>query len=119
MRAGGNRRSAAETAAGGAALTYIWMIARAGRAQTSTLRRVDVCAIWERRPGPLARVPEQLRFRIASHRLLEFLGDAEGYLLARLDLDRFTGRGVASHASSAFAHLQDAKSVSNGCGSPS
>src|SRR5258708_35498597 len=64
----------------------------------------------------LVRPRAELRFRNALDRLLEFLGDAEGYLLARLDLDRFTGRGVASHASSAFAHLQDAKSVQTDAG---
>src|SRR6266550_8910030 len=65
-----------------------------------------------RKPGPLyATFQARLRLRIASDGLLEFLGDAESHFLARLDLDRFAGRGVASHASRALAHLQDAESV--------
>ena len=40
---------------------------------------------------------------------LEFLGRAEGDLLAGLDLDRFAGGGVAAHAGGALANLQDAE----------
>src|SRR6266550_7072578 len=70
-----------------------------------------------RKPGPLyATFQARLRLRIASDGLLEFLGDAERHFLARLDLDRFAGRGVASHASSALAHLQDAKPVQTDAG---
>src|SRR5262249_21361609 len=46
-----------------------------------------------------------------SDRLLQLLGGAERDLLARLDLDRLTGRGIAAHASGAAAHLQDTKAV--------
>src|ERR1700749_991268 len=42
---------------------------------------------------------------------LQFLSGAEGDLLARLDLDRFAGRGIAAHARGALAHLQDAGTV--------
>src|SRR6266446_2106838 len=40
---------------------------------------------------------------------LEFLGGAEGDLLAGLDLDRFAGGGVAAHAGGALADLKDAE----------
>src|ERR1700716_261000 len=40
---------------------------------------------------------------------LEFLGRAEGDLLAGLDLDRFAGGGVAAHAGGALANLEDAE----------
>src|SRR5271170_2074951 len=45
--------------------------------------------------------------RMISDRFLEFLGGPEGDLLARLDLDRLAGRGVAAHAGGALAHLKD------------
>src|SRR5262249_8556204 len=44
-----------------------------------------------------------------SDRFLQFLGGAERDLLARLDLNRFAGRRIASHARRALAHLQDAE----------
>ena len=44
------------------------------------------------------------------NRFLEIFGGAEGDLLARLDLDRLAGRGIAAHASSALANLQNAQS---------
>ena len=40
---------------------------------------------------------------------LEFLGRAEGNLLAGLDLNRFAGGGVAAHAGGALANLEDAE----------
>src|ERR1700675_750196 len=40
---------------------------------------------------------------------LEFLGRAEGDLLAGLDVDRFAGGGVAAHAGGALANLEDAE----------
>src|SRR3977135_3012362 len=40
---------------------------------------------------------------------LEILGDAEGDLLRRLDLDRLAGRRVAAHACRTVAHLKDAE----------
>ena len=40
---------------------------------------------------------------------LEFLGRAEGDLLAGLDVDRFAGGGIAAHAGGALADLQDAE----------
>src|SRR5882672_12394997 len=40
---------------------------------------------------------------------LEFLGRAEGNLLAGLDLDRLAGGGVAAHAGGALANLEDAE----------
>src|SRR3984893_6860991 len=44
-----------------------------------------------------------------SDRFLEFLGGAEGDLLAGLDLDRFAGGRIAAHARGALAYLQDAE----------
>src|ERR1700675_2816493 len=44
-----------------------------------------------------------------SDRFLEFLGGAEGDLLAGLDLDGFAGGRVAAHARGALADLQDAE----------
>src|SRR6266581_6544896 len=46
---------------------------------------------------------------ILSDGFLELLGCAESNLLAGLDVDRLAGGGVAAHAGSALAHLQDAK----------
>src|SRR5215813_10986545 len=40
---------------------------------------------------------------------LQFLGDAEGDLLARLDLDRLAGGRVAAHAGGALSHLENAE----------
>src|ERR1700675_4239904 len=40
---------------------------------------------------------------------LEFLGRAEGNLLAGFDVDRFAGGGVAAHAGGALADLEDAE----------
>ena len=40
---------------------------------------------------------------------LQFLGSAEGNLLARLDVDRFTGGRVAAHAGGALANLENAE----------
>ena len=42
---------------------------------------------------------------------LELLGGAEGNLLARLDLDRLAGRGIAAHARGALADHEDAEPV--------
>src|SRR5262245_25196830 len=42
---------------------------------------------------------------LPSDRFLQLLGDAERDLLARLDLDRLAGGGVAPHAGRALAHL--------------
>src|SRR5665213_569685 len=44
-----------------------------------------------------------------SDRHLQFLGGAEGDLLARLDLDRLAGRRIAAHAGGALAHLENAE----------
>src|SRR5205085_11558012 len=41
----------------------------------------------------------------------QFLRRAERDFLARLDLDRLAGRGIAAHACGALAHLQDAKAA--------
>src|ERR1700680_1383603 len=46
---------------------------------------------------------------VLSDGFLEFLGRAEGDLLAGLDVDRFAGGGVAAHAGGALAYLQDAE----------
>src|SRR5580692_7001922 len=46
-----------------------------------------------------------------SDGFLELLGGAEGDLLARLDLDRLAGRGIAAHASGALAHLKDSQAA--------
>src|SRR6187551_163494 len=49
--------------------------------------------------------------KAGSNGLFEFLRGAERDLLARLDLDRFAGRGVAAHAGGALANLQDAEAA--------
>src|SRR5262249_13473944 len=46
-----------------------------------------------------------------SDRFFQFLGSAEGNLLAGLDLDRFAGGRIAAHAGGALAHLQDAETA--------
>src|SRR5436853_2454745 len=46
-----------------------------------------------------------------SDGFLEFLRGAERDLLARLDLDRLAGRGVAAHAGGALANLKDAEAT--------
>src|SRR5450759_2870966 len=46
---------------------------------------------------------------VLSDGFLQFLGCAEGNLLAGLDVDRFAGGWVAAHAGGALAHLQDAE----------
>src|SRR4029079_10868008 len=53
----------------------------------------------------------QCRFRRGAvlDGFLQFLGRAEGDLLAGLDLDRFAGGGVAAHAGGALADLEDAE----------
>jgi hypothetical protein len=43
------------------------------------------------------------------HRFLQFLGDPEGNLLARLDLDSLTGRRVPTHPGCTLPHLEDAE----------
>ena len=43
------------------------------------------------------------------NRELQLLGRTECDFLAGLDLDRFSGRWIAAHASCAFPDLQDAK----------
>src|SRR3954452_18532456 len=50
-----------------------------------------------------------LRQKARLDGFLEFLGGAEGDLLAGLDLDRLAGGGVAAHARGALANLQDAE----------
>src|SRR4249919_65444 len=47
----------------------------------------------------------------ALDRLFEFLGGAEGHLLAGLDLDRFAGCRITPHAGGALAHHQDAEAA--------
>src|SRR5258708_28045503 len=44
-------------------------------------------------------------------RFLQFLGGAEGDLLARLDLDRLAGGRVAAHAGGALPHDENAESA--------
>src|SRR4051812_28598960 len=63
--------------------------------------------------GRTTRLPPsvvELR-RGALPRLFEFLGGAEGDLLAGLDLDRFAGRRIAPHAGCTLAHHQDAEAA--------
>src|SRR5262249_23825859 len=50
-----------------------------------------------------------VRKTYGSDRFLEILGDAERYLLRRLDLDLLAGRGIATHARRPVPHLQDAE----------
>src|SRR5579872_968958 len=46
---------------------------------------------------------------VQSNRFLEFLGGAEGDLLARLDLDLLAGGGIAPDAGRALTDLEDAE----------
>ena len=60
------------------------------------------------------RGPPERRLNVGSETrrldgFLEFLGGAEGNLLAGLDLDRLAGGGVAAHAGGALADLEDAE----------
>src|SRR6478736_8672936 len=57
----------------------------------------------------LATGTRPIRTPEASDRFLEILGDAEGDLLRRLDLDRLAGRRVAAHARRTIADLKDAE----------
>ena len=47
---------------------------------------------------------------MAINCLFEFLAGAEGHLLAGLDLDRFAGIRIASHAGNTISHLQNPES---------
>src|SRR5580698_4178609 len=76
-------------------------IARLRAVRTAASRRAANAA------GPVAGSATD-RTRL-SDRFLEFLGGAEGDLLAGLDLDGFAGRGIAAHARGALADLQDAE----------
>src|ERR1700761_4071539 len=49
-------------------------------------------------------------------RFLQFLGGAEGDLLARLDLDGFARRRIAAHAGGALAHDENAQTVETDAG---
>ena len=55
------------------------------------------------RSNLISDLKEEILAAISRH------GGAERNLLARLDLDRFAGRGIASHASGTLAHLEDAE----------
>src|SRR5215204_3759538 len=59
-------------------------------------------------PGPARSFPRR-GYRRGLDRFLEVLGDAEGDLLRRLDLDRLAGRRVAAHARRTVAHLKNAE----------
>src|SRR5512143_1529383 len=64
----------------------------------------------KKRRARLAPAPAQfLELGSELDRFLEVLGDTEGDLLRRLDLDRLAGGRVASHARRAVAHLKDAE----------
>src|SRR5580658_8212016 len=87
---------------------------KTGKAQAANMTP-PACALlaWQRADGrrmlrdPLpASATDGTRL---SDRFLEFLGGAEGDLLAGLDLDRFAGGRIAAHARGALADLQDAE----------
>src|ERR1700712_5317489 len=59
--------------------------------------------------APGMALQSRIRRRVGSDGFLEFLGRAEGDLLAGLDLDRFAGGGVAAHAGGALANLENAE----------
>src|ERR1035437_6362112 len=56
--------------------------------------------------GPGGPCPRKPTDAWRSDRHLEFLGGAEGDLLACLDFDGLAGRRIAAHAGGALAHLQ-------------
>src|ERR1700680_3686741 len=63
-----------------------------------------------RGPGNRAGMTQSLDWKTSlSGGFLQLLGCAEGNLLAGLDVDCFAGGGVAAHAGSTLAHLQDAE----------
>src|SRR3990167_2672125 len=57
----------------------------------------------------LAPVPARSSVGSGLDCFLEILGDAEGNLLRRLDLDRLAGGRVAAHARRTIANLEDAE----------
>ena len=59
--------------------------------------------------GPGSAVTRPIPSPEALDGFLEILGDAEGDLLRRLDLDGLAGRRVAAHACRTIAHLKDAE----------
>src|SRR6266851_7745607 len=68
---------------------------------------------WSVQHGPWrVGIENGMRLRCAgSDGFLEFLGSAESNLLARFDLDRFTGGGIAAHARGALAYLKNAEAA--------
>src|SRR3954454_2643391 len=62
----------------------------------------------KRHPGPRNGASMSDR-KLRLNGFLEFLGGAEGDLLAGLDLDRLAGGGGAPDAGGAFAGLEDAE----------
>src|ERR1700743_1872672 len=75
------------------------------------------------RPKRKSRMPLSRNIRLnlfqrnrSLDRFLQFLGGAEGNLLARLDLDGFARRRIAAHAGSALAHDEDTQTVQTDAG---
>ena len=68
-------------------------------------------AIQSKTPGLAAGCLHFAETRRNLDGFLEFLGGAEGNLLARLDLDRLAGRGIAAHAGGALTDHENAKPV--------
>src|SRR6185312_14032646 len=79
---------------------------RAGR-RAQELRARLMFAEDKEKGGPGSAVTRPIPSPEALDGFLEVLGDAEGDLLRRLDLDGLAGRRVAAHACRTIAHLKD------------
>jgi len=90
-------------------LASIWSKKRGRREDWATSFREEVCASGNLVPRRTRGRHKKGRCPRRSDRHLEFLGGAEGYLFAGLDLDRLTGHRIAAHAGSAITHHQNSE----------
>src|SRR6266542_4172043 len=78
------------------------------RARASAEKHLQIRRAGPARAGTRPIFPRR-GYRRGLDRFLEVLGDAEGDLLRRLDLDRLAGGRVAAHARRTIADLKDAE----------